>query len=148
MITIKELAFFLIEKEEHYPLSDEFITRHQQRGGGYIDFAIQTGHPVDKKRCEPNQKWHFFESWLIPNIKKGVIKSMDDDANKVFYHNRVKCPELLLWFLEAVGVNASDVEAAKKIAEDGKINNTNVGTIAKEIREQVSWEIIETAIKA
>ena len=146
MTTVKDLAFFLIYKKEHYPLSDEFITHYQQSQNGYIDFAIKTGHLVDPKRCEPNQKWHFFESWLIRSFEDGTITSWDDDAYKTVY-NRIKCPELWLWLLEAVGLDSSHVEAAKKIAEEGKKRNSNSETITKEIRKRIPWEVIESAIR-
>lgn len=58
-ITMKEMADFLSQKKEHYPLSDEFIEKYQQDGGGYIDYARQKGLVVDKTLHEPNQKWHF-----------------------------------------------------------------------------------------
>ena len=47
MITVKELASYLIDKNEHYPLSDKFIERYQQTKGGYIQCAKTTGHVVD-----------------------------------------------------------------------------------------------------
>lgn len=147
MTTVKELAFYLISKKEHYPLSDEFMANYRQNKGGYIAFASKTGHPIDPLRCEPNQKWHFFESWLIRSFKDGTITSWDDDAYKKVY-NRIKCPELWLWFLEAVGLDSSDVEAAKEIAEEGKKRNCYVSTIAKEIRNRIPWEVIENTVKA
>ena len=146
MITVKDLAFYLIDKKEHYPLSDEFIAQYRQCKGGYIDFAIKTGHSADQKRYEPNQKWHFYESWLIRSLQDGTI-SWEDNA-KVIYSKIISCPEWLLWFLEAVGIEPSDVAVAKKIAEDGKKKNIAVGTIAKEIRRRIRWEVIENAIKA
>ena len=148
MLTIKDMAYFLIDKKEHYPLSDEFIKQYQQPGGGYIDFAIKTGHPVDKDSCEPNQKWHFFESWLIEGFREGKRKSWDEDACKAFYsHCGIKCPELLLWFLEAVGTDPAMVEDVKKKAEALKRENISVVTIAKEIRKMIPWEDIEKAIQ-
>ena len=38
-ITMTDIALFLEQKAEHYPLSDEFIERYQQKSGGYIDNA-------------------------------------------------------------------------------------------------------------
>ena len=147
MTTIKELAFYLISKKEHYPLSDEFIRNYQQDKSGYINFAAKTGHPVDPQKCEPNQKWHFFESWLIRSFEDGTISSWDDNAYEKFYKS-IQCPELWLWFLEAVGLDSSDIEVAKKIAEDGKKGNCYPSTISKEIRNRIPWEVIENAIKA
>lgn len=141
MITVQQLAFFLIDKNEHYPLSDEFIEHYQQPRGGYIKFARDTGHLVDRKRHEPNQKWHFFESWLIRSFVNGSV-CWNKEAEKAVY-KRIQCPELLLWLLEAVGVDSSSVKSAKEIAEDGKEKNVNTGTIAKRIRERVPWDDIE-----
>lgn len=147
MTTVKVLAFYLISKKEHYPLSDEFMANYRQDKSGYIAFAAETGHSIDPLKCEPNQKWHFFESWLIRSFKDSTITSWDDDAYEKVYM-RIKCPELWLWFLEAVGLDSSDVEAIKKIAEDGKKRNCNVSTLAKEIRNRIPWKVIENTIKA
>lgn len=46
--TIQDFCDYLQDKSEHYPLSDEFIERYQQTGGGYIDNAKKHGVPVDK----------------------------------------------------------------------------------------------------
>ena len=146
MITVKDLASYLIDKKEHYPLSDEFIACYQQPYGGYITFARKTGHLVDRQKYEPNQKWHFFEAWLLPSFQDGTL-CWHNDANKAVYH-RIQCPELLLWFLEAVGVDSFEVNAAKKIAERGKQEKYYLSTIAKEIRKQVAWEVIEETMKS
>ncbi|MBD5383871.1 MAG: hypothetical protein HDR72_02585 [Ruminococcaceae bacterium] len=143
----KRIGVFLNHKKEHYPLSDEFMTNYGQEKDGYIAFAAKTGHPIDKLKCEPNQKWHFFESWLIQSFEDGTIKSWDNDACKKFY-NSISCSELLLWFFEAVGLDSSEVEAAKEIAEDGKKRNCYSSTIAKEIRDRIPWEVIENTMKA
>lgn len=157
MTTVKELACFLIGKQEHYPLSDAFIERYQQSGGGYIDFAHDTGHLVEPQKHEPNQKWHFFESWLMPRLieytytdkTKAKLLELSADAEEAVWSNHgLKCPELLLWFLEAVGVDSSKVEAAKKIAEDGKDGNVLPVTIARDIKDLIPWEVIEAAIKS
>lgn len=137
-ITVLEFSSFLIEKKEHYPLSDEFIERFQQEKGGYIDFAKQTGHLVDKQKHEPNQKWHFFESWLLQSFKDGTITWEDDAKSRIY--SKLLCPELLLWIYEASGVNPSKVKNAKDVAEQGRINNLNVSTIAKNMRSCVLWE--------
>lgn len=146
MTTVKELVFFLIDKKEHYPLSDEFIERYQQSNSGYIAFAHKTGHIVDRQKHEPNQKWHFFESWLLRSFQDGTV-CWHNDANKAVYH-RIQCPELLLWLLEAAGVDSSAVEDAKEIAERGKKRKDRPSTIAKELRKQVTWEVIDNAMKS
>lgn len=143
-ITMQDISDFLTSKKEHYPLSDEFIERYQQTSGGYINYANKTGHLVDKERHEPNQKWHFFDSWLYQSLDDGSI-TMDADAKKRVYTGLL-CPELLLWIYEASGVNPTKVKAAKEVAEKGKVEGTNVSTIAKNMRACVPWEDIQNNI--
>lgn len=144
-VTMRDIARFLEEKNEHYPLSDEFIERYQQTSGGYIDTAKKAGRVVDKQKHEPNQKWHFFESWFYPSIDDGTL-TLDSDARSKVYIN-LKCPELLLWIYEACNVNPSKVRAAKDVAEQGKVAGTNVATIAKNMRECVAWEDLANTIQ-
>lgn len=102
------------------------------------------GHLVDKERHEPNQKWHFFDSWLYQSLDDGSI-TMDADAKRRVYTGLL-CPELLLWIYEASGVDPIKVKAAKEVAEKGKVEGTNVSTIAKNMRACVPWEDIQTNI--
>ena len=88
VITMRDIADFLEGKKEHYPLSDEFIERYQQTSGGYIDNAKKAGLTVDKQQHEPNQKWHFFESWLYPTISEGM--SWDETAEHSVYKKDAK----------------------------------------------------------
>lgn len=143
-ITIQDIADFLENKKEHYPLSDEFIEKYQQTSGGYISYALKTGHLVNKEMHEPNQKWHFFTSWLDQSIDDSSL-SWEDDAKKRVY-NGLLCPELLLWIFEACEVSPTKVRNAYKIAEEGKVNKTNVSTIAKNMRACVPWEDIQENI--
>lgn len=139
-ITVLDFASFLMDKKEHYPLSDEFVERYQQASGGYIALARQLGLEVDKQKHLPNQKWHFFDSWLIPSIEdEDASLTWDSDARDRVY-TRIINPELLLWIYEASGVNPAKVKLAKDVAELGKASGTNVSTIAKNMREVVSWE--------
>ena len=39
-----------------------------------------------------------------------------------------------------MGVDPNKVKSAKEVAELGRVNGTNVSTIAKNMREQVLWE--------
>lgn len=143
VITMRDIADFLEGKKEHYPLSDEFIERYQQTSGGYIDNAKKAGLTVDKQQHEPNQKWHFFESWLYPTISEGM--SWDETAENRVY-KKLLCPELLLWIYEACEVSPVKVKAAKEAAEEGKANGTHVSTIAKNMRDCVAWSDLEPAI--
>src|SRR5690554_5560401 len=52
-ITMIDFASFLMDKKEHYPLSDEFVERYQQTSGGYITLAKQLGMEVDKQKHLP-----------------------------------------------------------------------------------------------
>lgn len=140
-MTMLDIASFLSDKKEHYPLSDQFIERYQQTGGGYIDYARQSGILVDKQSHEPNQKWHFFDSWLIPSINAGTL-SWDSDARSRVYIG-LKCPELLLWIFEATGVSPEKVRNAMVVAEIGKITKEHVSTTAKKMRDCVPWEDIK-----
>ncbi|MDE6029813.1 MAG: Ig-like domain-containing protein [Clostridiales bacterium] len=144
-VTMRDIADFLSEKDAHYPLSDEFIERYQQASGGYIDLAKKTaGMIVDKEKHEPNQKWHFFDSWLYPSIDDG---SFDWDASaKTRVYSNLLCPELLLWIYEASGVDPAKVRAAKDVAEQGRATGVKVATIAKNMRACVPWEDIENSI--
>ena len=99
---------------------------------------------VDKSKHEPNQKWHFFDSWLYPSIDDGSISWDADAKNRVY--TRLLCPELLLWIYEASGVPVSKVQDAMDVAIAGKINGTHVSTIAKNMRECVPWSDIYDSI--
>ena len=132
-ISVQDFADLLRNKNEHYPFSDEFIERYQQDSGGYIDYANQLGLCVSKALCEPNQKWHFFSSWY-----ERTKFDEGDTAKKRVYTN-LQCPELILWIYEACGVNVSKVSAAKKVAEQGKVQGIAPGTIAKSMRDVVAW---------
>lgn len=137
-ITMKDIADFLKTKKEHYPLSDEFIERYQQDGGGYIDNAKKAGLIVDKQLHEPNQKWHFFDSWLYPSIEEQTLSWEEDAKSRVY--TKLLCPELLLWIYEACEVEPTKVRDAKKVAEAGKVSKTSVSTIAKNMRSIVAWD--------
>ena len=125
-ITMKDIELFLKDKKEHYPLSDEFIERYQQKDGGYIELAESLEMTVNKEMHEPNQKWHFFESWRV--------------------YNNLLCPELLLWIYEASGVSPDKVKAAKEVAEQGRAAGTSVTSIASNMRKCVPWDDIANAI--
>jgi hypothetical protein len=142
-ITMADMAAFLETKKEHYPLSDEFVEKYQQESGGYIDNARKAGLVVDKQLHEPNQKWHYFESWLYPTIAEGM--SWDESAKSRSY-TYFRCPELLLWIFEASNVDPNLVREAKLVAERGKVNDTNEGTICSEMRAIVTWDTIAPAV--
>ena len=110
-ISLIDLIKFYCEKNEHYPISDEFIKKYQQKptGDSYIDFARTTGHTVSAEQCEPNQKWHLFEAYISWKFKK-------KRENVVVHIGKLKCPELLLWMAEAAGIDEEIVTEAKEVA--------------------------------
>lgn len=108
-ISLIDLIKFYCEKNEHYPISDEFMKKYQQKSGGYIKFAHKTGHTVSAEQCEPNQKWHLFESYISRTFE-------DEGENVVVHIGKLKCPELLLWMAEAAGIDEEIVTEAKEAA--------------------------------
>ncbi|HEX8932211.1 MAG TPA: hypothetical protein VF810_03595, partial [Patescibacteria group bacterium] len=146
-MTIKEWMKLLGDKKEHYPISDEFIKDYQQspvNKNGYVYFAWETGRVICREIAEPNQKWHFFESYILILIEQGKIQ-LDDDAGKCY--KKLKCPELLLWIAEAVGIDSEIVnEAARKAREiididtNGQLRNKAGIEIANKM---IPWYMIE-----
>lgn len=112
MNNMEILAFFW-GKKEHYPISDEFIEGYQQKDDGnpfsYITYAHNTGHIVESRLHEPNQKWHLLEAYFL-------CKLIDEKCVD-FRIGSFKCPELLLWMAEAAGVDENIVIEASKIAK-------------------------------
>lgn len=91
-VTMRDIADFLQDKKEHYPLSDEFVERYQQTSGGYLDYAKEKGLIVDKEQHEPNQKWHFFDSWMYPKINDENDSLKWDSSAKTRVYNNLICP--------------------------------------------------------
>ena len=143
-MTMGELKQILENKEEHYPFSDEFIEKYQQKSGGYIDNAKKAGIEISKEKHSPNQKWHWFESWFYPSIEEGTYTEEDDAKSKCY--SRLLCPELLLWMYEACNVDLTKIKAAFNAAEKGKIDGIAAATLAKNMRACVSYEDILTGL--
>ena len=140
-ITMSQLSNYLSKQDAHYPISDDFIKTHQQASGGYIQYAKERGKTVDKEQCEPDQKWHFFSSWLYRSIDDGSLTWQESGKKRTY--SGFLCPELLLWLFEACGGDSAAVEAAKEVAIEGKDAGTPLATIAKNMRELVPWESLE-----
>ncbi len=136
VITMSDMERFLLTRDEQYPITNEYVELYQQESGGYIANAIKAGLTVDKSQHLPSQKWHYFESWLYPTIEGGM--SWDASASDRSY-GKFACPELLLWIIEATGVDSAKVREAKDIAVQGKQNGTNVSTICASIRAAVPF---------
>lgn len=108
---ILRLITFYYDKKEHYPISDEFIEKYQQKEGGYITYAYETNHLIDASKHEPNQKWHLMESYFI-------TKLIGNHGEINFSNGIFKCPELLLWMAEAAGVDEKIVNEASNYAKE------------------------------
>lgn len=145
-VTMRDMANYLETKDTHYPISNAFIEEYQQASGGYIAYARSLGMLVDKTQHEPNQKWHFFDSWLQVLLDEGSI-SYDDDAYRRVYINLLS-PELLLWIYEACGVDNAKVLEAYDVAVSGKIAGTHSSTLAKNMRAVVSWNDVKANVIA
>ncbi len=139
-VSMREYAAFLANKAEHYPISDEFIEKYQQLDGGYIELAEQLGIPVNRQLHSPNQKWHFFESWLASYEESNT--TFWEGKAQTYAYGRLLCPELLLWMYEASGVDPAKVKQAMQVAVDAKENGTHISTMAKNMRSIVTWEDI------
>lgn len=136
VITMSDMERFLLTKDEQYPITNEYVELYQQASGGYISNALNAGLVVDKAQHLPSQKWHYFESWLYATIDEGML--WDASASDRSY-GKFSCPELLLWIIEATGVDSEKVREAKDIAIEGKQNGTGVSTICANIRAAVPF---------
>lgn len=144
-LTMLEVVNYLSVKNAHYPMTDEFVERYQQTSGGYLDNARKAGKIVDRQQHEPDQKWHFFESWFYPSIEEGSITYEESAKSRVY--NKLLCPELCLWFYEAFEVNPVSLSAALKVAEKGKRNGISTSSIASQMRKEISWEEIVNNVR-
>ena len=131
-----DMERFLLTKDEQYPITNEYVELYQQASGGYISNALKAGLVVDKSQHLPSQKWHYFESWLYATIEEGM--SWDASASDRSY-GKFSCPELLLWIIEATGVDSAKVREAKDIAVAGKESGLGVSTICANIRAAVPF---------
>ena len=136
VITMSDMERFLLTKDEQYPITNEYVELYQQASGGYISNALKAGLVVDKAQHLPSQKWHYFESWLYATIDEGML--WEASASDRSY-SKFSCPELLLWIIEASGVDSEKVREAKNIAVEGKENGKGVSTICASIRTAVPF---------
>ena len=137
-MTLGEMCIFYEHKNEHYPVSDEFIKKgYGQKQGGYIRNARKAGYIIATDAAEPNQKWHLLKSYLL-------VTDENVDARKCY--NRIICPELLLWLGEAVGLDVSEAAriAMEIIDRDGNGIARNVA--GRKIKEIITWDMIEEKI--
>lgn len=146
LVTNGDIMFFYNHKKEHYPNTDRFISEcefGQQIGGGYMDFARQTGHLIEKNSAEPNQKWHFLESYCLNKIKNEGIGWLEKPVNRWVF----KCPELMLWLVEAAGIEPQRVsELCDALIKVCTTYEARQSEAMKLILEAVSWEEIASII--
>jgi len=136
---IQEIINYFKIKKEHYIISDGFVKAgYQQKNGGYINKAKKIGLEIDYKKAEPNQKWHFIDSY-----------ASEKQENDVYKHLLV-CPELLLWMAEACGIDDNIVKKAEKKAREiintGRKENKEGQSRNKAgimIRKMINWNMIE-----
>jgi len=145
-VDMGQMYNFMVSKSEHYPISDKFIEDYQQASGGYIAYAKKMGVEVNAANHSPNQKWHFFDSWIQQSLEDGTLRFTQSAKTKVY--TGLLCPELLLWIYEACGVSSDKVQSAYDVAVAGKIAGTATSTIAKNMRGVVAWDDLLNGIKS
>lgn len=89
------------------------------------------------------QKAHWL-GWLNPSAGTGTYpRSGGKDRTARDVYNRIVEPKLLLWLVEAAGVPADLLHAAK--AESAA--STGLATRSAAIRKKIPWEILVSALK-
>lgn len=150
-MTVKDWIECLEHAKEHYPISDEFIRTHQQdprNPKGYMYYAWKMGHPICREIAEPNQRWHFFESYVAVKIIMDGKSFLDSDAKDIYLGGYRKgkglqCPELLLWIGEASGIDSQTIEDAAREAKSIIDQGGSRQRAAKEIKRYIRWELLE-----
>lgn len=157
---LQELMSKYKDKEPNYFFTKKFIQegyqqdlintengdKYKRKYNGYIynaREAIKKGNKeikINYREAEPNQKWHFFDSYI-----KGNNIDVTQSAKKVY--NRLLCPELLLWIIEAAGINKESVQKvykkAKEIIDIDRTNGYLRNKAGREIRKNITWEMIQ-----
>lgn len=140
-MTIQDLIKFYIEKEKHYPISDLFVKAgYGQKKNGYIKKAKKANKTISCEDAEPDQRWHFLESYASTLDAKADVKTV----------YRVICPELLLWMAEAAGVDSkivAEAEQSARVIIDNGTNGYARNKAGREIKKNIiKWEMIEKQI--
>lgn len=150
VVTNADVMVFYNGKKEHYPYTDKFIVAcefGQQKGGEYIGFANKTGHIVYKSFAEPNQKWHFLESYCIDRIKDKGIGWLEKEPQLWDPKWGLKCPELLLWLVEASGIDTQRVsDLCDALIKTCTTNEARISKGTNLIKDTVQWEEIAAII--
>lgn len=121
------------------------------------DYMID--YEIDKETVKFNQKWHLIISYimyqLLYNLQDSQIKWGDNGSmqkstlNAEFkYYYKAKCPELMLWMIEASGIvghiNELDDQYIELITDIAKMKKNNEKTL--EIKAKYPWADIAKLI--
>lgn len=129
---------FLKKKNEHYPITDDFVIKYHQKSGGYIENAQKANISINFDKGEPNQKWHFLESYVNTRDDRFYLRTAKD------VYLRLLCPELKLWIAEATGVDESLVRSvANEVKDSIDINGDRNDAARNIINVKIPWEMIE-----
>ncbi len=127
-MTTYELKSLLLNKEDHYSISDAYNETHGQVKNVYWD----------------SQKEHLLP-WLDAQVTTGsgsfTRRRPNTDAKTMYMH--LSCPECQLWLAEAAGV---DSDLVQKAANEAKRIDKVVSRAAM-IRRIVPWDVIEAKLK-
>ncbi|HEY0221438.1 MAG TPA: hypothetical protein VGC17_01305 [Lactovum miscens] len=143
-MSIETFICLLSKKNPHLEISDNFVKNgYGQLRGGYIENAKKEGIALDVKNAEPNQNWHLCVNYR--NIKYNP----NEDASVLWGRRYLRCPELLLWILEASGICKTKVnelaDEAKSIIDDKKVRRARENA-ANAIRQKISFEEVVAAL--
>lgn len=156
-MTYEEIYSFLSNKNiQKKPVhTTRFIQKYQQTSSGngtYLHKAIEDGKMIYKAEGEPDQKWHFCESWY--KIKR--TEKPDFEKMNVQYWCNLRCPELLLWIAEVCGQEEKVKDVVDEIIKNDEIYRDN-DVVARRrmislIRDRIEWfniiDFIENNIRA
>jgi len=140
---MQEFVNFFKDKNDHYKISDSFASdkRYRQKDHGYIGKAKAADIEINIEKAEPNQKWHLLTSYY------DELNDCKKDAETCY--KRLRCPELLLWIAEAVGIDSKTVNNAAtqaRVIIDNGANGMSRNDAGQRIKEIVSWKMIEEKI--
>ena len=162
-VTNGQLIEFYKKCESHYTNTDSFIREFQQKdttaGKGYManahsakrykkKYKINVEFDINKDTAEPNQKYHFLCSYYEDYISWGDYDWTTSELwNKEKKLTDFRCPELLLWLVEAANVYTDEemkaiTEEAKKICRDGDNSPDAREAACKRIKEMVDFDRI------
>lgn len=141
---VKDAMRFYSTSQKYYYHTDKLIKRFRQEKGGYIIFAEKHNVSTDKAKGNPNQKWHFMTSYCEVKILENS-SFLDEEMQQVY--TRLKCPELLLWIIEATGLEVKSLfDEIWTILENGQNNAISRREACNKIKATFPWSIIEKKI--